>query len=270
MSKSMTKKELIDELADFSEMRKKDVAGVLDRLAEIAFREAKNGFSIPNLCKFKVVRKKESKCRNPATGELMLIGAHDALKVIPLKKAKDAIAPRRDDLVEIIDEEPTAKTGTASSATAAVPTDELVSGEIVFSCDACGAPISASESLVGQKGKCPYCEADLTIPTREQARQKATEAKPSVSEGLGPGAAPIPRGDFFTFVCHVCGQEIEAPVSMIGQEATCPACASLVNVVASMPEPGASSSGDIENAEEIGSDYSVTNTMRIDLSDLGL
>ncbi len=266
MSKSMTKKELIDELASFSELRKKDVSEMLDKLAEIAFREAKNGFTIPSLCKFKVVRKKSSKCRNPATGELMLIGAHDALKVVPLKKAKDAIAPRRDDLVEIVKEEPSAKTGAVAASTV-----ELGSGEIVFSCESCGATISASESLIGQKGKCPYCETRMIIPTREQARQKMAEPKPTVSAESEQEPEVVQRGDFFTFVCHVCGQEIEAPVSMIGQDANCPACASLVSVVASAAKPETVRDEGSEAAGgEDGKDYSVTNTMRIDLSDLGL
>lgn len=267
MSKSLSKKELIDELAEFSELRKTEVAELLDKLAEIAFREARNGFTIPSICKLKVVRKKASKCRNPATGELLLVGEHDVVKVIPLKKAKDSIAPRNDDLVEVIKYEPRAKPAPAPApASVSASIGDAASDGVVFACDACGATISASASLAGQKGQCPYCEMQIIIPTREQARQKMAKFQPVVQEQPDQEATEIPRDDFFTLVCQVCGQEIEAPTSMIGQEANCPACESPITVVLSAgqenPEDGKEGKGK--------EGYSFTNTMRIDLSELGL
>ena len=92
----MTKQQLVSELADSAGISKSKITNVLNSLSEISYREASNGFTIPGICKLKVIRKKPSRHRNPATGKMMLIGERDVLKIVPLKKAKTAITPNLD------------------------------------------------------------------------------------------------------------------------------------------------------------------------------
>ena len=71
-------------------MPKKDVSAFLDSLAQLAYREAKKGFTIPGLGKLVVVKRKARMGRNPATGETISIPAKTVLKFRIAKAAKDA------------------------------------------------------------------------------------------------------------------------------------------------------------------------------------
>ena len=51
MAKSMTKAQLVDHLAKQVGLTKKDAAAVLDELAAVAYKQAKNGFTIPGIGK---------------------------------------------------------------------------------------------------------------------------------------------------------------------------------------------------------------------------
>ena len=74
MSKSMSKANILRELCSKTGIRKNDMVKVLDALTEIVYREAVNGITIPGLCKFTVVRRKESRRWNPALKRRILIG----------------------------------------------------------------------------------------------------------------------------------------------------------------------------------------------------
>ncbi len=95
MAKSMTKAQTVDALAKKMDMTKKDVAAFLDELAALAYKQAKNGFTIPGIGKLTVVKRKARKGRNPATGETIRIPARKALKFRVAKAAKDAILPAK-------------------------------------------------------------------------------------------------------------------------------------------------------------------------------
>ena len=100
MAKLMTKSELIEKVtAEHSELSKKDVKGVMETLATVAYKELKkNGaFLLPGFAKFVVINKPATKERagiNPFTKEPTMFKARPARKIIrarPVKAAKDAV-----------------------------------------------------------------------------------------------------------------------------------------------------------------------------------
>ena len=99
MADHMTKSQLIEQIAETTELTKKDVKGVLENLATLGYKELKkNGvFLVPGFAKFVVVKKPATKARkgtNPFTGEAMTFKAKPARKIVrarPVKAAKDAV-----------------------------------------------------------------------------------------------------------------------------------------------------------------------------------
>ena len=90
-TKPLTKSEIIVKLAEQNDMTKKDVSAFLDSLVQLAYREAKKGFTIPGLGKLVLVKRKARMGRNPATGESIRIRAKTVLKFRIAKAAKDAV-----------------------------------------------------------------------------------------------------------------------------------------------------------------------------------
>ena len=90
-TKPLTKSQIIVKLAEQNDMTKKDVSAFLDSLAQLAYREAKKGFTIPGLGKLVLVKRKARMGRNPATGESISIPAKTVLKFRIAKAAKDAV-----------------------------------------------------------------------------------------------------------------------------------------------------------------------------------
>ena len=95
VAKPMSKTELIATLAEKNELTKKQVAGVLTSLSEIAYKEAKKGFTIPGIGKLVIMKRKARLGRNPATGATIKIPAKTVLKFRIAKAAKDAIVPAK-------------------------------------------------------------------------------------------------------------------------------------------------------------------------------
>ena len=93
MAKAMTKTQIVGALADTTGLAKKQVKELLEAQAELAYKQAKNGFTLPGLGKLVVVKRKARWGRNPATGEKIRIAAKKALKFRVAKAAKDAIMP---------------------------------------------------------------------------------------------------------------------------------------------------------------------------------
>jgi len=90
-AKPMTKSQIMATVAETCDMTKKDVAGVVEALVALAYKEAKKGITIPGLGKLIVVNRKARWGRNPATGEKIKIKAKKALKFRIAKAAKDAV-----------------------------------------------------------------------------------------------------------------------------------------------------------------------------------
>ena len=90
--KPLTKSQIIASLAESSGLSKKEIVGVLNAQMELAYGEAKNGYTIPGIGKLVVVARKARMGRNPATGETIHIPAKKVLKFRVAKAAKDAIS----------------------------------------------------------------------------------------------------------------------------------------------------------------------------------
>ena len=91
MAKALTKAQIIDKLATRSGFTKKDVAGLMEELAGLAYKEAKNGFTLPGIGKLVLVNRKARMGRNPQTGEAIKIPAKKVVKFRVAKAAKDSI-----------------------------------------------------------------------------------------------------------------------------------------------------------------------------------
>ena len=89
--KGLTQTQVIAKLAEIQELTKKQVKSFLDNLAALAYKEAKNGFTIPGIGKVLLVQRKARVGRNPATGAEIKIPAKKVVKFRVGKAAKDAI-----------------------------------------------------------------------------------------------------------------------------------------------------------------------------------
>ena len=90
--KAMTKAQIVAALADKTGLTKKDVSNVISEMTDLAYKEAKNGFTIPGLGKLVVVNRKARMGRNPATGEAIKIPAKRVPKFTAGKALKDSVA----------------------------------------------------------------------------------------------------------------------------------------------------------------------------------
>ena len=92
-AKKMSKSAITSTLADKCELTKKQSALFLEELANLAYKEAKNSFTLPGIGKLVLVQRKARMGRNPATGETIKIPAKKVVKFRVAKACKDAILP---------------------------------------------------------------------------------------------------------------------------------------------------------------------------------
>ena len=102
VKKPMTKSAIINEIAQNTELTKKQVSSVIDELSILIERHIKKRapgkFTLPGLMKIEVKRKPATKARkgiNPFTREETMFKAKPArnvVKIRPLKKVKDMVA----------------------------------------------------------------------------------------------------------------------------------------------------------------------------------
>ena len=90
-AKAMSKSAIISHLAGKLDLQKKVVTAFFDEFTKLAYKEAKNSFTIPGVGKLVLVHRKARKGRNPATGEVINIPAKTVVKFRVSKLAKDAI-----------------------------------------------------------------------------------------------------------------------------------------------------------------------------------
>lgn len=91
MAKKMTKSATLSALSAKTGLSKKQIGQVVDELVALAYKEAKNAFTIPGLGKLVLVNRKARLGRNPATGATINIPAKRVVKFRIAKAAKDAI-----------------------------------------------------------------------------------------------------------------------------------------------------------------------------------
>ena len=95
MAKKLTKSQVIGSVADKCDLPKKQITNVLEQLVALAYKEAKNTFTLPGLGKLVLVNRKARMGRNPQIGEAIKIPAKRVVKFRVAKAAKDAILGKR-------------------------------------------------------------------------------------------------------------------------------------------------------------------------------
>ena len=95
MAKAMTKTQLAARIAEKAGITKKLALDILEEIASIAYKEARNSFTLPGLGKLVLVQRKARVGRNPATGETINIPAKKVVKFRVAKAAKDAILGKK-------------------------------------------------------------------------------------------------------------------------------------------------------------------------------
>ncbi|MEM8874310.1 MAG: DUF4190 domain-containing protein [Planctomycetota bacterium] len=130
----------------------------------------------------------------------------------------------------------------------------------VFSCNVCGAQLSAEDRYAGRKVKCPTCQSIQTVPGAEDLAPVSakptqetfdtslgTDAPPVPSNRPDPRAAPTPpkpaasqrlsadtvrahkgTGRRYGFNCQYCSSRLEANEGMAGSEGHCPTCGNTI------------------------------------------
>ena len=91
MPKALTKSQIAATIAEKAGITKKQAVTVLETITELAYKNAKNSFTLPGLGKLVLVKRKARTGRNPATGETIKIPAKKVVKFRVAKAAKDAI-----------------------------------------------------------------------------------------------------------------------------------------------------------------------------------
>jgi DNA-binding protein HU-beta len=95
MAKALSKSAIAAAVAEKAGISKKQGAEILDFLAELAYKNAKNTFTFPGVGKLVLVNRKARQGRNPKTGEVIQIPAKKVVKFRVAKAAKDAILGKK-------------------------------------------------------------------------------------------------------------------------------------------------------------------------------
>lgn len=91
MAKAMTKAKIVEHLSKKTGVTKKIAVELIDELAQLSYKQAKNGFTIPGVGKLVLQKRKARKGRNPQTGEVIKIPAKKVVKFRVAKACKDAV-----------------------------------------------------------------------------------------------------------------------------------------------------------------------------------
>ena len=91
MAKALTKSQVAAAVAEKNGLTKKQATEIIASIVELAYKNAKNSFTLPGLGKIVLVNRKARMGRNPATGETNKIAAKRVVKFRVAKAAKDAI-----------------------------------------------------------------------------------------------------------------------------------------------------------------------------------
>jgi DNA-binding protein HU-beta len=95
MAKALSKSQIAAEIASKIGVTKKTATDILECVAELAHKNAKNSFTLPGVGKLVLVNRKARMGRNPATGESIKIKAKRVVKFRVAKAAKDAILGKK-------------------------------------------------------------------------------------------------------------------------------------------------------------------------------
>ena len=91
MAKAFSKSQIAAAIAEKNGLTKKQAVQILESICDLAYKQAKNTFTLPGLGKLVLVNRKARQGRNPATGETINIPAKRVVKFRVAKAAKEAI-----------------------------------------------------------------------------------------------------------------------------------------------------------------------------------
>jgi DNA-binding protein HU-beta len=91
MSKTLSKSQIAAHLAETTSVSKKQALAALEEIAQLAYKNAKNTFTLPGVGKLVLVNRKARLGRNPATGQSISIPAKKVVKFRVAKVAKNTI-----------------------------------------------------------------------------------------------------------------------------------------------------------------------------------
>ena len=95
MAKAMSKAQLVAHFAKKFDLKKKTAGAILEELARLSYKEAKNSFTLPGIGKLVLVERKARMGRNPATGQTIQIPAKTVVKFRVAKACKEAVLPKK-------------------------------------------------------------------------------------------------------------------------------------------------------------------------------
>ena len=87
----MSKSQVAASIAEKTGLTKRQATDVLEQIAQLAYKNAKNTFTLPGLGKLVLVNRAARMGRNPATGETIQIPAKRVVKFRVAKACKDAV-----------------------------------------------------------------------------------------------------------------------------------------------------------------------------------
>jgi len=91
MAKALSKSQLVTAIAEKAQLSKKQAGEILEHLAALAYKHAKDTFTLPGIGKLVLKNRAARMGRNPKTGEAIQIKAKRVVKFRVAKAAKDAI-----------------------------------------------------------------------------------------------------------------------------------------------------------------------------------
>jgi DNA-binding protein HU-beta len=91
MAKALSKAQLAAAIAEQNTITKKQAVEILDQIAQLAYKHAKDTFTLPGIGKLVLKNRAARIGRNPKTGEQIQIKAKRVVKFRVAKAAKDAI-----------------------------------------------------------------------------------------------------------------------------------------------------------------------------------
>jgi DNA-binding protein HU-beta len=91
MAKALSKAQIAALIADKAQITKKQSVEILDHIAALAYKHAKDTFTLPGIGKLVLKNRAARIGRNPKTGEQIQIKAKKVVKFRVAKAAKDAI-----------------------------------------------------------------------------------------------------------------------------------------------------------------------------------
>ena len=91
MANALSKSQLAAAIAEKAEISKKQAVEILEHIATLAYKHAKDTFTLPGIGKLVLKNRAARMGRNPKTGEAIQIKAKRVVKFRVAKAAKDAI-----------------------------------------------------------------------------------------------------------------------------------------------------------------------------------